>query len=320
MGAPAKEFVPVIEIAIEPLDSADRPKLLAALAELSAEDTQFQFTVFGLRAEDPLFRLTIFGQENQMLLGQENHVILAGIDELQLDRKIDALRNTYGIGLRPGAPQIAYRETIMRRAEVDYTHKKQVSGRGEFAKVKIALDPPGSDSEYTCHVKTAGSSLPDKWISGIRKGLETGLLGGAVAGFLLIGVTAALLDSSYHDTDSSPVAFEIAARNAVREGIRNAGSFMLEPIMKVEVLTPEDCAARIVDDLRLRRGHPETRANGTVGKAILAEVPAANLFGYFNSLREISSGRASFTAQFERYSPVGPFDDPPFAPAIGMRI
>jgi elongation factor G len=318
MGAPAKDFVPIIEISIELLDSADRSKLLSALSRLAAEDTQFRFTAFGQESH-PSFRLTVFGQEGQMILGQENRVILAGTGELQLDRKIDALRSTYGIGVRLGVPQIAYRETTTKRAEVGYTHKKQVSGDGEFARVKIVLDPPGPDSEYTCRISAIDASLPDEWISGIRKGLETGLLSGTVAGFPLIGVTATLIDSAYHDTDSSPVAFEIAARNAVREGISKAGSVMLEPIMKIEVLTPEDCAERIVDDLRLRRGHIMTRDTREDELAIEAEVPAANLFGYFNSLRFISNGRASFTAQFERYAPTGPFDDPPFAPAVGMR-
>jgi elongation factor G len=318
MGAPAKKFVPIVEISIGPLDSADRPKLLSALSELSAEDPQFRFAAFGQESH-PQFRLTVFGAESHMTLGQENHVILAGTGEIQLDRKIDALRNTYGIGVRLGAPQIAYRETIMRRGEVDYRHKKQMSGHGEFARVKIALDQPGPDSEYACLIRVAVSSLPAKWISGIRKGLETGLLSGPVAGFPLIGVTATLIDSAYHDTDSSPVAFEIAARTAVREGIRKAGPVMLEPIMKVEVLTPEDCAERIVDDLRLRRGSIKNRNKAAAGVAIEAEVPAANLFGYFNSLRVISNGRANFTAQFERYAPTGPSDDPPFAPAIGMR-
>jgi translation elongation factor EF-G len=149
--------------------------------------------------------------------------------------------------------------------------------------------------------------------------METGLLSGTVAGFPLIGVTATLIDSAYHDTDSSPAAVEIATRTAVREGIRKAGSVVLEPIMKVEVITPEDCAEGIVGDLRLRRGLIKGRSTREDELAIEAEVPAANLFGYFNSLRFISNGRASFTAQFERYAPTGPFDDPPFAPAVGMR-
>jgi elongation factor G len=320
MGAPPKDFVPIIEIPIEPLNSADRSKLLSALSELSAEDPQFRFSVFGQENENPLFRLTVSGQETDAILGPANHVVLTGIDERQLDGKINALRSTYGIGFRLGAPQIAYRETIMQRSEIDYTHKKQVSGRGEFARVRIALEPPGPDSGYTCHVGTIGSSLPNEWASGIKKGMETGLLSGLLAGFPLIGVTATLVDSAFHDTDSSFAAFEIAARNAVREGIHKARPVMLEPIMKVEVLTPEDCAGPIADDLRLRRGHPETRANGDAGLAIVAEVPAANMFGYFNSLRAISNGRASHTAHFDHYSPAGPFDDPPFAPAIGMRI
>jgi elongation factor G len=298
MGASAKEFVPIIEISIEPVDGADRPKLLSALSRLAAEDPQFRFTAFD----------------------EENHAVLAGIDELQLDRKIDALRNTDGIGVRLGAPQIAYRETIMRRGEAEYTYKKQVSGVGEFARVKIALDPPDSDSEYTCLIRVTDPSLPGEWISAIRRGLAIGLFSGTAAGFPLIGVTTTLIDSAFHDTDSSSAAFEIAARAAAQEGIRKVGSVMLEPIMKVEVLTPEDCTERIVDDLRLRRGRIESRNAREEGFAIVAEVPAPNLLGYFNSLRSISNGRASFTAQFERYAPIPPFDDPPFAPAIGMRI
>jgi elongation factor G len=317
MGAPPKDFVPVIEIPIEPLNSADTPKLLSALSELSAEDLQFRFSVFGQENKKLPFRLTVSGRENAAISGPENHVVLAGVDELQLDGKIDVLRSTYGLGFRLGAPQIAYRETIMQRAEVDHTHKKQVSGRGEFARVRIALDPPGPDSGYTCNVRTTGSALPAQWASGIRKGMETGLLSGLLAGFPLIGVTATLIDSAFHDIDSSFAAFEIAARNAVREGIHKARPVMLEPIMKVEVLTPEECAGQIVDDLRQRRGHPETRDNKAAGLAIVAEVPATNMFGYFNSLRTISNGRASFTAHFERYAPVGPFDDPPFARLSG---
>jgi elongation factor G len=297
MGMPAKDFIPVIEITVEPLDRADWSKLLAALSELSAEDVQFKFTVF-----------------------DENHMVLAGIDEIQIDRKIDALRNNYGMKICLGPPQIAFRETITRSAEVSYVHKKQTGGTGQFAGVSIVVEPIEPGKGYEFESKIVRGAVPKEYIPGVEKGLNSVLGSGVAAGFPVVDVKVQLVDGKYHDLDSSVLAFEIASRAAFREALQKGEPVLLEPIMKVEIRTPEDCSRRIFDDLKLRRGHIKNRNMIEDEFVIIAEVPATNMFGYFNSLRSISDGRASHTSQFERYAPVPPFDDPPFAPAIGMRI
>ena len=217
-------------------------------------------------------------------------------------------------------PRIAYRETVMRHVEVDYTHKKQRFGGGEYARVKLALDPPDPGSGYACQIMTAGAALPDEYVAGVRAGVERALRAGVVQGLPVVGVTATLLDGTYHDLDSNADAFAVAATGAMRSALQGGGSVLLEPVMKAEVVAPADCAGRIVDDLAARRGDILVRAINGSESVIVATVPAANLLGYANALRSMSGGRARYKVQFDHYLPVPPSDDPSFRPAVGMRL
>jgi elongation factor G len=290
------EFVPVIEIEVE-LTSVDRAALLSTLAKLAADDVQFRFLL-----EDDTRRVT-----------------LSGIDEGQLDRKIDALRRIPGARISVQPPTIAFRETTTRRFEIDSTHKKLTAGGGEFAKVKLVVEPPGPESGYACHIRTDGSNLPDEFAAGAQRGLERGLQSGIVAGFPVVGVTVTLADGGYHELDSSADIFAVAATAAVREALRKGGAVLLEPMMKIEVATPGDCAGQIVDDLALRRGRILVRGLRDGLSVIVANVPATNMLGYGSALRAMSGGRASYKSRFDSYEPVRPPDDPTFRPAIGLR-
>jgi elongation factor G len=288
----------LVEIAIEPKSKTDGEKLGVTLVKLAAED--------------PTFGVSIDHESGQ--------TILKGVSELHLDAKLDVLRSTYNIDARVGAPQVAFRERVTKRAEVDYTHKKQTGGTGQFARVKFIVEPnePGKGFEFES--KVVGGSVPKEYIPGVEKGLNSVLGSGVVAGFPVVDVKVQLVDGAYHDVDSSALAFEIAARAAFREALRKARSILLEPIMKVEVVTPEDCIGAVIGDLNSRRGQiqgQDMRGNANV---INAMVPLMNMFGYVNSLRSMSRGRAAFTMQFDHYAPAPlPEDDPPFRPAIGMR-
>jgi len=203
-----------------------------------------------------------------------------------------------------GAPQVAYRETITRRAEVDYTHKKQTGGSGQFARVKIVLEPQEQGAGFAFESKVVGGSVPREYIPGVEKGVRSVLDNGVLAGFPMLDLKVELIDGAYHEVDSSALAFEIAARAAFREGVQKAGPKLLEPIMKVEVVSPEDYVGGVIGDLTSRRGQilgQEMRGNATV---INAMVPLANMFGYVNTLRSMSQGRAQFTMQFDHYSQV----------------
>ena len=273
---------PVIEIAIEPKSKADQEKLGVALAKLAAED--------------PSFRVST-DQE----LGQ---TILKGMGELHLDIKVDILKRTYKVDANIGAPQVAYREKITRRTTVDYTHKKQTGGSGQYARVKIVAEPgaPGSGFEFENEI--VGGSVPKEYIPGVEKGLESVLGSGVLAGFPVVDLKVTLIDGAYHDVDSSALAFEIASRAAVREALQKGGPVLLEPIMKVEVVTPEDYTGGVIGDLNSRRGQiqgQDMRGNANV---ISAMVPLANMFGYVNTLRSMSQGRATFTMQFDHYERV----------------
>ena len=273
---------PVIEIAIEPKSKADQEKLGIALSKLAAED--------------PSFRVS-----TDMESGQ---TILKGMGELHLDIKVDILRRQYKVDANIGAPQVAYRETITRRAEVDYTHKKQTGGSGQFARVKIALEPGEPTSGFVFESKVIGGSVPREYIPGVEKGLKSVLDNGVLAGFPVIDLKVTLLDGAYHEVDSSALAFEIASRAALREGLQKAGPKLLEPIMKVEVVTPEEYLGGIIGDLTSRRGQvqgQEMRGNAIVVNAL---VPLANMFGYVNTLRSMSQGRAQFTMTFSNYAQV----------------
>ncbi len=273
---------PVIEIAVEPKTKADQEKMGVALYKLAAED--------------PSFRVSTDQESGQ--------TILKGMGELHLDIKVDILRRTYKIDVNVGAPQVAYREAITRRAEIDYTHKKQTGGSGQFARVKIVLEPGEPGSGFSFESKVVGGSVPKEYIPGVQKGIESVKDSGPLAGFPMIDFKATLIDGAYHDVDSSAMAFEIAARAAFREGAQQAGVKLLEPIMKVEVVTPEEFLGGVIGDINSRRGQilgTDQRGNAQIVNAM---VPLANMFGYVNTLRSMSQGRASYTMQFDHYEQV----------------
>jgi len=289
----------IIEVAIEPRSKADDAKLKAALAELTAED--------------PSFRVSIDPESGQ--------TILKGVSELHLDGKIDLLKRVYGIDAHIGALQVAFLERITRRVKHSYTHKKQTSGTGQFAAVTLIVEPNEPGRGYAFESTIGGDTVPKAYISGVEKGLESVLPSGVVAGFPVVDVTVQLIDAKFHDVDSSAPAFEIAARACFREALQMGKSVLLEPVMKVEVLTPEDCAAAVIRDLNLRRARLLVRRAHSDGVAVTAMVPLMNMFGYVNSLRPTSRGRASFSMQLDHYAEAPPNNggDPPFGPAVGMR-
>ena len=273
---------PVIEIAIEPKSKADQEKLGIALSKLAAED--------------PSFRVSTDTESGQ--------TILKGMGELHLDIKVDILRRTYKVDANVGAPQVAYRETLTKKAEIDYTHKKQSGGSGQFARVKIVAFPNEVGKGYEFESKIVGGSVPKEYIPGVEKGLESVMNSGPLAGFPVVDVKVELIDGAYHDVDSSALAFEIASRAAFREAMQKGGAVLLEPIMKVEVVTPEDYTGSVIGDLTGRRG--QVQGQDMRGNAIVinAMVPLANMFGYVNTLRSMSQGRATFTMQFDHYEQV----------------
>jgi elongation factor G len=275
---------PVIEIAIEPKSKADQEKLGVALAKLAAED--------------PSFRVSTDQESGQ--------TILKGMGELHLDIKVDILKRTYKVEANVGAPQVAFREKISRRAEVDYTHKKQTGGSGQFARVKLVVEPNEPGAGYVFESQIVGGSVPKEYIPGVEKGLESVLGAGVVAGFPVVDLKVALVDGAYHEVDSSALAFEIASRAALREALQKGSSVLLEPIMKVEVVTPEEYTGSVIGDLNSRRGQiqgQDMRGNATVVNAM---VPLMNMFGYVNNLRSFTQGRATFTMQFDHYEQVPP--------------
>src|SRR5476651_1000933 len=271
---------PVIEIAIEPKSKADQEKLGVALAKLVAEDPSFRVYT------DP----------------ESGQTIIKGMGELHLDIKVDILRRTYKVDANIGAPQVAYREKITRPATVDYTHKKQTGGHGQYAKIKIVAEPSAPGVGFEFENEIVGGSVPREFIPAVEKGLESVLGSGVLAGFPVVDIKVSLIDGAYHDVDSSAMAFEICARTALREALREGGSVLLEPIMKVEVVTPEDYTGSVIGDLNSRRGQiqgQDMRGNANV---INAMVPLMNMFGYVNNLRSMSQGRATFTMQFDHYA------------------
>ncbi len=273
---------PVIEIAIEPKSKADQEKLGVALAKLVAED--------------PSFRVTTDQESGQ--------TIIKGMGELHLDIKVDILKRTYKVDANIGAPQVAYREKISRLATVDYTHKKQTGGHGQFARIKIVAEPapPGTGFEFENEV--VGGAVPKEFVPAVEKGLEAMLGSGVLAGFPVVDVKVRLIDGDSHDVDSSSMAFEICARAAMREALQKGAPALLEPIMKVEVVTPEEYTGSVIGDLNSRRGQiqgQDMRGNANV---IAAMVPLANMFSYVNNLRSMSQGRATFTMQFDHYAEV----------------
>ncbi len=273
---------PVIEIAVEPKTKGDQEKMSQGLARLAAED--------------PSFRV-----ETDLESGQ---TIMKGMGELHLDILVDRLKREFKVEANIGAPQVAYRETIGHEVEHSYTHKKQSGGSGQFGEVKMIITPTEPGEGYSFESKIVGGAIPKEYIPGVEKGVKSVMDSGPLAGFPVIDFKVALIDGKFHDVDSSVLAFEIAARMCMREGMRKAGAKLLEPMMKVEVVTPEEYTGGIIGDLTSRRGQvngQEPRGNAV---AIDAFVPLANMFGYINTLRSMSSGRANFTMQFDHYNPV----------------
>jgi elongation factor G len=270
---------PVIEMKVEPKTKNDQEKMALALIKLASED--------------PSFRVTTDQESGE--------TIIKGMGELHLDIKVDILRRTHKVEVNVGAPQVAFREKITRRAEVDYTHKKQTGGTGQFARIKLVVEPnePGKGFEFES--KIIGGAVPKEYIPGVEKGIASVLGAGVVAGFPVVDVRAALIDGAYHEVDSSVLAFEIASRAAFREALQKGGSVLLEPIMKVEVVTPEEYTGSVIGDLNSRRGQiqgQDMRGNANVVNAM---VPLMNMFGYVSQLRSFTQGRASYTMQFDHY-------------------
>tara|TARA_B100000029_G_scaffold424161_1_gene431723 strand:+ start:4367 stop:6472 length:2106 start_codon:yes stop_codon:yes gene_type:complete len=273
---------PVIEVAVEPKTKADQDKMGEALIKLAAED--------------PSFRVTQDEESSQ--------TIIKGMGELHLDIIVDRMKREFKVEANVGAPQVAYRETINQTAEVDYTHKKQSGGAGQYARVKILFEnqEPGSGFVFEDTIK--GGSVPKEYIPGVEKGLEMANDTGIIAGYPVIDYKATLVDGDFHDVDSNVMCFELAAKAAFKEGMAKANPVLLEPVMDVEVVTPEDYMGDIIGDLNSRRGQVgpmEQRGNARVFKA---KVPLANMFGYVNNLRSMSQGRAQFTMQFDHYAQV----------------
>jgi elongation factor G len=273
---------PVIEIAVEPKTKADQEKLGMALQRLAAEDPSFRVST------DP----------------ESGQTRLKGMGELHLDIKVDILKRTYKVDVNVGAPQVAYRETITRTINHTYTHKKQSGGSGQFAQVEFDVGPSGVGKGNVFDSKIVGGTVPKEYIPGVEKGYESVLTAGPLIGFPVVDITVILVDGKYHDVDSSALAFEIATRAGLREALKMAGPVLLEPIMKVEVVSPEEYLGSVIGDINSRRGQimgTDTRGNAQV---INATVPLANMFGYVNQLRSMSQGRANYTMQFSHYAQV----------------
>ncbi len=273
---------PVIEIAIEPNTKADQEKMGMALGRLMSED--------------PSFRVKTDEESGQ--------TIISGMGELHLDIIVDRMKREFKVEANIGQPQVAYRETISQPTEIDYTHKKQTGGTGQFARVKFRIDPneTGTGNEFKSEI--VGGSVPKEYLPGVEKGLQSVWTSGVLIGFPMVDIKVTLYDGAFHEVNSSAIAFEIASRAAFREGCEKAGLKLLEPIMDVEVVTPEDYVGTVIGDLNSRRGqvkNQEMRGNATV---IRADVPLANMFGYINTLRSSSQGRASYTMQFAHYAEV----------------
>jgi elongation factor G len=272
---------PVIEIAIEPKSKNDQEKMSAGLQRLAAED--------------PSFRVSSDIESGQ--------TIMKGMGELHLDILVDRLKREFKVEANIGAPQVAYRETISREAEIDYTHKKQSGGSGQFARVKMIFRPR-AEGGYDFKNSVVGGSVPKEYVPGVEKGLLQAKETGSIAGFPVIDFDVELIDGASHDVDSSVLAFEIAARAAFREAMQKAAPKLLEPVMKVEVITPEEYMGDIIGDLNSRRGQVGGMDQRGNARAIDAMVPLANMFGYINTLRSMSQGRAQYSMQFDHYEQV----------------
>jgi elongation factor G len=273
---------PVIEMKIEPKTKVDQEKMSMALSTMALED--------------PSFRVAVDQESGE--------TILKGMGELHLDIKVDILKRTYGVEANVGAPQVAYREALARPTDIDYTHKKQTGGTGQFARVKLRLEPneTGKGNEFASEI--VGGSVPKEYIPGVEKGIQSVWDNGVLIGFPMVDMKVTLFDGAFHEVDSSAIAFEIASRAAMKEACDKAGVKLLEPVMDVEIVTPGEFVGSVIGDVNSRRGqirNQEMRGNATV---IRAYVPLANMFGYVSQLRSMSQGRASYTMQFAHYADV----------------
>lgn len=272
---------PVIEVAVEPKTKADQEKMGIALHRLATED--------------PSFRVSVDHESGQ--------TVIKGMGELHLEIIVDRMRREYKVDANVGQPQVAYRETISKKFEIDYQHKKQSGGAGQYAKIKLIFEPQERGAGFIFDNKIVGGAVPKEYIPGVEKGIRDAMDNGIIAGFPTIDFKASLIDGAYHDVDSSVMAFEIAGRAAFREGIKSCGPVLLEPMMKVEVVTPDEYMGDIIGDLNSRRGQVsgmESRGNARVVSAL---VPLANMFGYINTLRSMSQGRAQYSMTFDHYAP-----------------
>ena len=273
---------PVIEVAVEPKTKADYEKMGQALNRLAQED--------------PSFKVTTDEESGQ--------TIIKGMGELHLEILVDRMKREFKVEADVGAPQVAYRETITKEVTVDYTHKKQSGGAGQFARVKMKFKPLERNSGIKFNNSVVGGNIPKEYIPGVEKGIKSASQNGVIAGYNVIDFEAEVYDGAYHDVDSSVLAFEIASRAAFREAVAKASPKLLEPMMKVEVVTPEDYMGDIIGDLNSRRGQIEKMEDRGNAKVVSSVVPLANMFGYVNNLRSMSQGRASYTMLFSHYDVV----------------
>jgi elongation factor G len=273
---------PVIEVAVEPRSKADQEKMGVALSRLAAEDPSFRV------GSDP----------------ESGQTVIKGMGELHLEILVDRMKREFKVEANVGAPQVAYRETITKTIEHDYTHKKQTGGSGQFAKVKIRFEPLAPGSGFVFENDVVGGTVPKEYIPGVEKGLKLAKESGVIAGFPMIDFKATLIDGQYHDVDSNVMTFDIASRACYREGIPKAGPKLLEPMMKVEVVTPEEYLGDVIGDLNSRRGQVQGMDSRGNAQVVAAMVPLANMFGYVNNLRSMSQGRAQYTMHFDHYEQV----------------
>jgi elongation factor G len=272
---------PVISIAVAPKDKGGSEKMGIAIGKMVAEDPTFQVET----DED------------------SGETILRGMGELHLDIKVDILKRTYGVELNVGKPQVAYRETITQAVEDSYTHKKQSGGSGQFGKIDYRIRPGEPGSGFVFKSTVVGGNVPKEFFPAVEKGFKSMMEEGVLAGFPVLDVEVELYDGGYHAVDSSAVAFEIAAKGAFRQSIPKAGPQLIEPIMKVDVFTPEDHVGDVIGDLNRRRGMIKDQEAGVSGVRIKADVPLSEMFGYIGTLRTMTSGRGQFSMEFSHYMP-----------------
>jgi len=275
---------PVIKVSVEPKTKADQDKMTNALIKLAAEDPSFRFS----RDEE------------------SGQTVIEGMGELHLEIICDRMMREFKVECDIGPPQVAYREAITRNCQIEHTHKKQSGGSGQYAKVVVNFEPLGGDGGFEFEQEIKGGAVPKEYIPGVAKGLESIMSNGILAGFPVIGCKATLIDGGFHDVDSSVMAFEIAGRAAARKGLREAGAKLMEPVMKVEVTTPEESMGDVIGDINSRRGMVEEFADRGNMKVVRAKVPLANMFQYVSQLRSITKGRASYSMEIDNYEPVPP--------------